>query len=204
MKKIYTFIGAIVAIISLIPIEIFAWWTVTDPDYPVYSGYINGFSRFVTKAGSEVLLGAGFAIPVMCVVIAILLMIVSAIKNKRKIAIFGGILSIAGSVIFMVMLIADTQLHSELDVEGENVVLLFGTAKTSIASSTLTYYLNVGFFLPIGAALLVFLSISGKVKADKIVVKGSEFSEFNLKAVPTAEKETGDGAPPGDEEPVSA
>lgn len=185
MKKPFTILGAIVAILSLVPIPYMGWWwTVNCPDAPGISGSINGWGRFTFIFGSQRNLGPIFAIASFILIFGIFLVLVGGLKNNRKIAILGLVMFFASPGFFIMGLYMGEKLISIIQFD-PTAFMLFGTANP-YGTLTSTYYLNVGFFLPIGGAVLVIYSLAAKVDPSKIVVTGSEFSEFNLKEVPVA------------------
>ncbi len=158
MNKAIAIIGAIVTFLAIIPIDVFAWWrwdvTTGGNSWP---NWIDAFNQFHVKFTY----GADYSITNydnmylyagIIVVAGAVLLLLGGLSAKKFFTTIGAILSLVGPVVFVLVHRNNTDIAAFL---GDNV--LFGS--TSGSGYVWTWYLSVGFFLPIGGAILGFLSL---------------------------------------------
>jgi hypothetical protein len=158
MNKAIAVIGAIVALLAIIPIDFLAWWrwdvTVLGNSWP---NWIDAFNQFHVKFTyiadymvthyDTMYLYAG-----IIVVVGAVFMLLGGFSDKKFFAALGAIITILGPIVFLIAHNGNSSISGFL---GDNV--FFGS--TSSPGLTWNWYLSVGFFLPIGGALLGFLSL---------------------------------------------
>nr|MDO8111699.1 hypothetical protein [Candidatus Sigynarchaeota archaeon] len=164
MNKFLAILAGILAIIAVIPIDFLSWWKAdVDPSIGAnFSNYITAFAQFYKWNGSSydiIPLDNMYLITGILVIVGAVLLFAGGAKAIKALAFLGALITIAGPIVFLIAHNGNDVLSAWYNLYTRN--LFFGTdtiALWDLGGST-TWYLNVGFFLPLGAGLLGFLSL---------------------------------------------
>ncbi len=164
MNKAVAVTGGIVALLAIVPIDLFAWWRLDySTESNTWTNWIDALNQFHSKLTysspyvatdlnylylSAGMLAAGGAV----------LMLIGGLSVKKFFTVVGAIVTIAGPIVFLVAHYDNSGISVFLGGTGDN--LFFGTY--SNATLSWTWYLSAGFFLPIGGGILGFLSLKSK------------------------------------------
>jgi hypothetical protein len=158
MNKAIAVIGGIVALLAIIPIDLFAWWrwdvTTGGNSWPNWIAAFNEFhvkftydADYLVTHYDSMYLYAG-----IIVVIGAALMLIGGFSGKKFFAVIGAIITVLGPITFLIAHHGNSSLAAFLVDD-----VFFGSASTP--GYSWTWYLSAGFFLPIGGAVLGFLSL---------------------------------------------
>jgi hypothetical protein len=163
MNKVLAVIAGVIGIIANIPIEVLSWWKADiDPSLGTsYSHYIDAFATYYSEnwLNSNVAkdrLDDLYLVAGIVVIIGAVLLFLAGFKASKAASLCGSIIMVAGPILFLVAHNGNDDLSTYASWFGsENV--FFGSYSGVIGN--INWYLNVGFFLPIGGAFLGFLSM---------------------------------------------
>ncbi len=163
MNKAIAVIAGIIGILAIIPVDFLSWWkmdvdpTTGDP----YSIVINAWAQITTDGTVESLnnlyLGAGIT-----AVIGVILLFFAGFKESKGAAFLGSILMIAGPILFLIAQNGNTDLADQYHWMGGQ--MFFGQVNDYVIIPLVylvdaSWYLNLGFFLPLISGVIGFLSI---------------------------------------------
>lgn len=162
MKKVLSIIGGIIAAVAIIPIESLSWWKWDiDPTLGnTFSLYVNAFGQFYKKlsAGQDYTIQALEGLYVAAGIVTILgavLLFAGGAKGNGALAAIGGLIAIAGPVVFLISHGQDAGFTGAFQnvFFGNNDGIVLGPYSTAFIGVT-SWYLNVGFFLPLLGGIL--------------------------------------------------
>jgi hypothetical protein len=178
MHKFLAFLGAILCFVAVVPIDVLSWWKI-DVTQEIFSNvyhfsnYINAFGQWYHKLlhGDDYTVTSLpnlFLFVGIIVIIGGVILILGGAKESKAIAALGAIVALIGPILFLVALNGLDSL-AELYLSSD-AMKFFGSGNVyyhyflDIKYGTGSWYLNIGFFLPILGAVLGFLSTKSSSK----------------------------------------
>lgn len=155
MKKVAVILGAIIAIFSIVPLNFMAWWT-RDSEFLGSHNYwhLTGFGIRINNSGEYALIDPIYLIPGIVVLLGVVLMFAGTSKENGALSAIGGILSIGGPIVFLLVLSSNASVVQSETLVPASENIIWGSFSFG---ATLNWYLNLGFFLPLGAGALALV-----------------------------------------------
>ncbi len=157
-NKAMAVIGGIVALLAIIPIDLFAWWRwdIVDGGNS-WSNWFDAFNQFHVKMYYSFPYSINnydtiYLIVGILVISGGVLMLLGGLSSKWILTVFGILITIFGPLMFLIAQYSNSGITAFV---GNNVFFGF----TSASGHTETWYLSTGFFLPVGGAIFSFLSL---------------------------------------------
>nr|MDO8116907.1 hypothetical protein [Candidatus Sigynarchaeota archaeon] len=162
MRKVLGFLGGIIAIVAIIPIEQLGWWTVSERNTlteATQNAFLNAFGYYTDFNKSVDTWGTYYLLAGILVIIGALVMLASSVKKKGAFAAIIGVVALVAPVIFLMAHLSNEDLDTLatwLNLDST----VFGSATVIILEYT--WFLNIGFFLPMIGGIMGIASASGK------------------------------------------
>ena len=173
MHKFVAILGAILCIIALIPVDVLSWWKVDFTQVVTsthLSNYISAFGYFtfttlpfITQA-QTIILSSSFQFVGIIVLIGAIIMFAGGLKGSKGIAVIGAIVALLGPILFLVALNGLDSANDLFLSSGAQKFFGSGDLFNVVKYGAGSWYLNIGFFLPIIGAVLGFLSAKSSSK----------------------------------------
>lgn len=158
MRKYFLVIAAVISLPILIPIDWCAFWTISkDMGFTIETGFISAYGFYTAPNGVSTYLGFLYTLAGMLPVVGSALIFVDVGINKRAISAIGGIVLIAGPIIWTTVHLANSSAIIDLEstLAGQNVI-------AGEISGTVTWSINWGFFFPIVAGMIGLFGAGGR------------------------------------------
>ncbi len=166
MNKVLAVIAAIIGILAIIPVDVFAWWKVdVDPFIgTAYSNFIDAWAQYHGRTGGDdtvqvIQLENMYLIAGIVVTIGAVLLLAGGIKEIKSVAAIGAILLLLGPIVFAIAhndtaFLSDSQyLHDRNLFFGTDSILIWDLTGSS------NWYLGFGFYLPLIGGVIGLLSL---------------------------------------------
>ncbi len=162
MRKVLGFLGGIVTIVAIIPVEQLGWWTISELNTitdATRNAFVNAFGIYTQFNNSTESWSTFYMLAGIFAILGAIVMLASSIKKKGAFVAIGGIIAIAAPVLFVLAHFNNEDLST--------LASWFNLDSTFFGSATVlvvkyTWFLNVGFFLPILGGIMGIGSAGGK------------------------------------------